>query len=202
MAQPPVGDDGPLEFDFGGRITRRFVPDADGTGRSGVLSVGRRRCASTATSWSRSRRRVRRAFFGMGSPESGSRSTWRPGGRYDVEVDYPLAPGDASAASSSAPGTSAAGDPDRAAAVAGRRRRRRGDRRHRRDWETEGEDRTTLALPGDQDELVAAVAAANPNTVVVLNTGSPVTMPWLDDVPAVLQLWFPARSSATRWPTC
>ena len=61
------------------------------------------------------------------------------------------------------------------------------------DWETEGEDRTSLALPGAQDELVAAVAAANPNTVVVLNTGSPVTMPWLDAVPAVLQLWFPGQ---------
>ena len=61
------------------------------------------------------------------------------------------------------------------------------------DWETEGEDRTSLALPGDQDELVAAVAAANPNTVVVINTGSPVTMPWLADVSAVLQLWFPGQ---------
>jgi beta-glucosidase len=61
------------------------------------------------------------------------------------------------------------------------------------DWETEGEDRTSMALPGEQDELVAAVAAANPNTVVVLNTGSPVTMPWLDAVPAVLQLWFPGQ---------
>ena len=61
------------------------------------------------------------------------------------------------------------------------------------DWETEGEDRTGLALPLDQDELVAAVVAANPNTVVVLNTGSPVTMPWLDDAPAVLQLWFPGQ---------
>ena len=61
------------------------------------------------------------------------------------------------------------------------------------DWETEGEDRTSLTLPGDQDELVAAVVAANPNTVVVLNTGSPVTMPWLDDVPAVVQLWFPGQ---------
>ena len=50
-----------------------------------------------------------------------------------------------------------------------------------------------MALPGEQDDLVAAVAAANPNTVVVLNTGSPVTMPWLDDVPAVLQLWFPGQ---------
>ena len=62
------------------------------------------------------------------------------------------------------------------------------------DWETEGEDRTTMALPGDQDELVAAVAAANPNTIVVVNAGSPVTMPWLDAVPAVLQIWFPGQA--------
>jgi beta-glucosidase len=61
------------------------------------------------------------------------------------------------------------------------------------DWETEGEDRTGLALPGEQDALVAAVAAANERTIVVLNTGSPVTMPWLDDVAAVLQLWFPGQ---------
>ena len=50
-----------------------------------------------------------------------------------------------------------------------------------------------LALPLDQDELVAAVVAANPNTIVVLNTGAPVTMPWLAEAPAVLQLWFPGQ---------
>ena len=61
------------------------------------------------------------------------------------------------------------------------------------DWETEGEDQAGLALPLDQDELVAAVVAANPNTIVVVNTGSPVTMPWLESVPAVLQLWFPGQ---------
>jgi beta-glucosidase len=61
------------------------------------------------------------------------------------------------------------------------------------DWETEGEDRTTMALPGRQDELVARVAATNPNTIVVVNAGSPVTMPWLDDVAAVLQVWFPGE---------
>lgn len=58
------------------------------------------------------------------------------------------------------------------------------------EWETEGEDRTTLALPGDQDELVRRVAAANPRTVVIVNAGSPVTMPWLDDVAAVLVSYF------------
>ncbi|MFZ4717935.1 MAG: glycoside hydrolase family 3 C-terminal domain-containing protein, partial [Ilumatobacteraceae bacterium] len=61
------------------------------------------------------------------------------------------------------------------------------------DWETEGEDRTTMALPGQQDELVRRVAAVNPRTVVVINAGSPVTMPWLDDVSAVLQVWFPGE---------
>jgi beta-glucosidase len=61
------------------------------------------------------------------------------------------------------------------------------------DWETEGEDRTTMALPGAQDELVARVAAANPNTVVVVNAGSPVSMPWLDAVAAVMQIWFPGE---------
>ena len=58
------------------------------------------------------------------------------------------------------------------------------------DWETEGEDRTSLSLPGEQDALVRAVAAANPATVVVVNTGAPVTMPWAEEVPAILQCWF------------
>lgn len=61
------------------------------------------------------------------------------------------------------------------------------------DWETEGEDRTTMDLPGRQDELVRRVAEANPRTVVVINAGSPVTMPWLDDVAAVMQVWFPGE---------
>jgi beta-glucosidase len=60
-------------------------------------------------------------------------------------------------------------------------------------WETEGYDRRTLALPGRQDELVDAVVAANPRTVVVLNVGSPVTAPWLDRVPAVVQAWYPGQ---------
>ncbi|MEV4289911.1 glycoside hydrolase family 3 C-terminal domain-containing protein [Nonomuraea bangladeshensis] len=61
---------------------------------------------------------------------------------------------------------------------------------------TEGADRTSLALPKEQDALIAAVAAANPRTVVVLNTGHPVLMPWLADVPAVLQMWYPGQEGA------
>jgi beta-glucosidase len=59
--------------------------------------------------------------------------------------------------------------------------------------ESEGVDRTTLRLPGRQDELVAAVARANPRTVVVVNAGSPVEMPWREDVAAVLLMWFPGQ---------
>jgi len=62
------------------------------------------------------------------------------------------------------------------------------------DWETEGEDRTDMDLPGAQDELVRRVAAANPRTVVVINAGSPVSMPWLADVAAVMQVWFPGEA--------
>lgn len=59
--------------------------------------------------------------------------------------------------------------------------------------ESEGFDRTGLALPGRQDDLVRAVAAANPNTVVVVNAGSPVELPWREDVAAVLLTWFPGQ---------
>jgi beta-glucosidase len=59
--------------------------------------------------------------------------------------------------------------------------------------ESEGYDRTSLALPGRQDDLVRAVAAANPLTVAVVNAGSPVELPWRDQVPAILLSWFPGQ---------
>jgi len=61
-------------------------------------------------------------------------------------------------------------------------------------WTGEAMDVPDLALPDRQDDLVAAVAAANPKTVVVLETGGPVTMPWLPDVAAVLEAWYPGTS--------
>ncbi len=61
--------------------------------------------------------------------------------------------------------------------------------------ESEGFDRTTLVLPGRQDELVRRVAAANPRTVVVVNAGSPVELPWADEVAAVLLAWFPGQEA-------
>jgi beta-glucosidase len=58
-------------------------------------------------------------------------------------------------------------------------------------WTTEGQDVPDLSLPDEQDALIAEVAAANPRTVVVLHTGGPVLMPWLDEVAAVVEGWYP-----------
>ncbi len=58
-------------------------------------------------------------------------------------------------------------------------------------WTTEGADVPDLTLPNGQDALIDAVAAANPNTIVVLQTGGPVLMPWLGSVAAVLEAWYP-----------
>jgi beta-glucosidase len=61
--------------------------------------------------------------------------------------------------------------------------------------ESEGGDRTGLALPGGQNALVEAVAAVNPRTVVVVNSGAPVALPWRERVPALLLCWFPGQEA-------
>ena len=70
------------------------------------------------------------------------------------------------------------------------------------DTETEAADRPGLNLPSAQDELISAVAAANPHTVVVVDAGAPVAMPWLSKVAAVVDAWYPGRATAPRWPAC
>ncbi len=63
------------------------------------------------------------------------------------------------------------------------------------EWESEGFDRLNMDLPGAQNELIERVASANPRTVVVLNCGSPVRMPWLEKVAAVVQMWYPGQEA-------
>jgi beta-glucosidase len=57
-------------------------------------------------------------------------------------------------------------------------------------WESEGMDLNSLALPDNQDDIIAKVAAANPHTVVVIESGGPITMPWVGQVSAILEAWF------------
>jgi len=131
------------------------------------------------------------SFFGMGSAEIAGEAELEAGRSYDLEIFYarvesPLVAGlrvgalAPVAEDSVARAAELARGCDAAIVAVGRDG----------DWETEGSDRADMSLPGRQAELVAAVAAANPRTLVVLNTGSPVDMAWLPAVSAVLQSWF------------
>jgi len=64
-------------------------------------------------------------------------------------------------------------------------------------WETEGQDLSSMTLPanGSQDKLIASIAAVNPNTIVVNTTGVPVELPWLDNVPALVQAWYAGQET-------
>jgi len=66
---------------------------------------------------------------------------------------------------------------------------------HNAEWETEGRDRESFALPGEQAELIAKVAEANPNTTVFINAGSPVDLSWACLVPTVLYNWYPGQEN-------
>ena len=63
------------------------------------------------------------------------------------------------------------------------------------DWDTEGSDLEGIALPGLQDALIKAVAEVNPRTIVILQTGGPVEMPWIDEVAGVLEAWYPGQEA-------
>lgn len=63
-------------------------------------------------------------------------------------------------------------------------------------WTSESVDAPNLSLPGDQDALIAAVASANPHTIVVLETGGPVLMPWRDQVAGIVEAWYPGIRGA------
>jgi beta-glucosidase len=58
-------------------------------------------------------------------------------------------------------------------------------------WESEGADLATLALPDEQNKLIERIVAANPRTIVILETGSPASMPWIDEVAGVVEAWYP-----------
>ncbi len=132
------------------------------------------------------------AFFGLGSVEVRGQIQLEAGRTYDLAVEYgghaafaavhagaaPVPPPDAMAQAEAA-----ARDADVAVVVVGLNH----------DWETEGHDRATMALPDPQPELIRRVAAANERTVIVVNAGAPVTLDWLDEVPAAVQLWYPGQ---------
>ena len=183
---------------FSARLAARFTPAEEGEYHFGLVSAGRSRLLVNGQllidnwqSW-----RPGQNYFGQASDEQLARLTLQAGLGYELVVEYsaqvegglgikgvrlgvikPL--GDEALERA----VQLAAAADLALLCVGASG----------EWDTEGQDRPHLDLPGRQDELIARVAAVNPRTVVVLQTGGPVAMPWLPQVAAVLQAWYPGQ---------
>jgi beta-glucosidase len=180
---------------FGATITGTFVPEVGGTWSFGLAAVGSAVLrVDGAVVCDLSVAQTGGTYFGMGSPELRGTAELVAGTPCRIDIDYVLHERSTLRGLTVGAAPPSHGDPiDQAVAIARDAEVAVVVVGTNDEWETEGEDRTSMDLPGRQDELVARVAAVNPNTVVVVNAGSPVTMPWLDDVPAVLQVWFPGE---------
>ena len=132
------------------------------------------------------------AFFGMGSAPKREKIKFEKGKTYSLEVEYKwegrfpaiqigMQPPDQFDLMEEA--INLAKEADAVVLIAGTNS----------DWETEGNDRANLDLPSNQNELIETICKLNKNTVVVLNTGSPCEMPWIDNAKAILQCWFPGQ---------
>jgi beta-glucosidase len=185
---PPNVD--PASFHL--RATATYTPDVDGTHELGLVVTGPTRLrldgvevlADPDGKWPRSDN-----FFGYGSAEQAVAFDGIAGRPITLDVEMSAAFGFAAVRIGvRQPETTdlldaaveAASGAEAAIVVVGTND----------EWETEGNDRETIALPGRQDELVSRVAAVNERTIVVVNAGSPVTMPWADDVAAIAVGWF------------
>jgi beta-glucosidase len=190
------GNVDPLQFSA--RIKGRYIPQATGTHRVGLFSAGLSKLfidgeliVDVWSDWKKGR-----TFFEEGSDEVIGLVDLVAGESVEVVIEYAtkdvatlglaafragigLPLGDADIA--------AAVDAARAADVALVFVGRNGE------WDTEGSDLQDMKLPGRQDELIRAVAKANPKTVVVLQSGGPIEMGWIDDVAGVLQAWYPGQ---------
>ena len=132
------------------------------------------------------------AFFGMGSAPKREKIKFEKGKTYSLEVEYKwegrfpavqigMQPPDQFDLMEEA--INLAKEADAVVLIVGTNS----------DWETEGNDRANLDLPSNQNELIETICKLNKNTVVVLNTGSPCEMPWIDNANAILQCWFPGQ---------
>lgn len=187
--------DGIDQREFTARVTGTFSPPSTGDWEIGVRAIGPVTVSVDGEPIiTIDEPLMGGAFFGMGSHEIRTTVELEADRRYELTVDYPPMEGALVRGLAVGAAPVPAGDHlERAASVAAAADVAVVVVGTDDDWETEGEDRASMDLPGDRAELVAAVVAANPRTIVVLNTGSPVLMPWLEDVPALLQLWFPGQ---------
>ena len=181
------------------RISGTFTPDVSGPWRLGLESAGRSVLRVDGDVVVDNTEPVRgQGFYGAGSEPVEAACDLEAGRAYELSVDVwprvassPILGARVGAARPDRGdeferAVAAAGAADVAVVVVGSNGQ----------WESEGHDRPDLALPGRQRELIEAVIDANPRTVVVVNAGSPVEMPWAERAGAVLMTWYPGEEGA------
>lgn len=185
---------------FSARVTGSYTAERSGAHRVGIYSAGFSKVyvdgklvADAWTNWTKGR-----TFFEEGCDEVVGTIDMEAGRTYEIAIEFgtkefatlglaafacgigfPLGEKDIAEAAA------LAADAEIALVFIGRNG----------EWDTEGSDLEGIELPGRQNDLVAAIAKANPKTVVVLQTGGPVEMPWIDQVEAVLQAWYPGQEA-------
>lgn len=197
---PPLGGGQVDPFNFSARVSGTFTPAETGLHRVGVFAAGYAKVfvdghlvANAWDGWKKGR-----TFFEEGCDEVVGEVLLTAGRAHQIVVEFCNKPSDNLVFAGLRVGIGLPlGDAAIAEAV---RLARAADRAvvfvgRNGEWDTEGSDLESIALPGRQDELVRAVLAANPRTVVVLQTGGPVEMPWIDMAPAVLQAWYPGQEA-------
>jgi beta-glucosidase len=183
---------------FSARIHGTFTPEASGSHRVGVYSAGFAKVfvdgklvADAWTNWTKGR-----TFFEEGCDEVVGLVNLEAGHAHEVVIEFATKDFATLGLAAFACGIGRPlGDEAIAEAVVAARAAetavvfigRNGE------WDTEGSDLQGIVLPGRQNELVEAVAAANPRTIVVLQTGGPVEMPWAPKVAAILEAWYPGQ---------
>jgi beta-glucosidase len=192
---PPAGID---SAQFSVRAAGRFAPEQSGTYVFGLTSTGPSRLLldgrQAIDNWTNFTRGG--SFFGAGSAEQRCEIELTAGQEHRIELEFRNEPGMPMAglrlgvmprppSDAMERAVALASHADVALVFAGLSS----------EWESEGFDRSDMDLPGPQNELIERVAAANPRTVVVLNAGSAVSMPWLDAVAGVLQAWYPGQEA-------
>jgi len=181
---------------FSARATGKFTAPETGTYSFSLISAGLSRLTinnvEMIDNWTE--QIPGEAFFGTGSQEMMVKMDMTAGQSYDLKVEYSRQQIISFAALRLGCLPPITEDSiDRAAALAAESDVALVFVGLSNEWESEGHDRPNMELPGNQVELIEKVAAANENTVVVLNTGSPISMDWLDRVAGVVQAWYPGQ---------
>lgn len=185
---------------FSARLSTRFTPVEDGEHHFGLVSAGLSRLLVdgrlVVDNWSAWKQGE--TYFGAGSEEATGKLALRAGQAYEVTIEYATpAEGVMGIRAVRAGVTLPMGDEhiERAARLAADCDVALVFVGHNGEWDTEAVDRPHMDLVGRQNELVSRVASANSRTVVVLQTGAPVALPWLDAVAGVLQAWYPGQEA-------